>query len=154
MSRRRSNNESLFNIGLAPPVSSTQWNGSAAQCRDSGLIRPCAFFLCFSSLFFSPNLRGRAKKKTKCQKKNLPIVSYRRPKNLRDLLVSTSGSVAGSSGPKADGTFPCETSRCKTCEAVHNLDTVDCKEPYKVRGHFTLYFQLGGVLNQLRETRL
>ena len=68
---------------------------------------------------------------------DLPIVSYRRPKNLRDLLVSTSGSVAGSSGPKADGTFPCETSRCKTCEAVHNLDTVDCKEPYKVRGHFT-----------------
>ena len=68
---------------------------------------------------------------------DLPIVSYRRPKNLRDLLVSTSGSVAGSSGPKADGTFPCETSRCKTCEAVHNLDTVDCKEPYKIRGHFT-----------------
>ena len=67
---------------------------------------------------------------------DLSIVSYRRPKNLRDLLVSTSGSVAGSSGPKADGTFPCETSRCKTCEAVHNLDTVD-EEPYKVRGHFT-----------------
>ena len=31
---QRSNNGHLFNIGLAPPVSSTQWNGAAAQCTE------------------------------------------------------------------------------------------------------------------------
>ena len=31
---QRSNNERLFNIGVAPPVSSTQWTGAAAQCRE------------------------------------------------------------------------------------------------------------------------
>ena len=39
-------------------------------------------------------------------------------RNSHDLFVSTSGSVAGSSIPKANCTFPCETVRCKTCEAV------------------------------------
>ena len=29
-----SNNDRLFNIGVAPPVSSTQWTGAAAQCRE------------------------------------------------------------------------------------------------------------------------
>ena len=32
--RQRSNNECLFNIGVAPPVSSTQWTGAAVQCRE------------------------------------------------------------------------------------------------------------------------
>ena len=31
---QRSNNERLLNIGLAPPVSSTKWNGAAAQCKE------------------------------------------------------------------------------------------------------------------------
>ena len=31
---QRSNNERLFNIGVAPPVSSTQWTDAAAQCRE------------------------------------------------------------------------------------------------------------------------
>ena len=31
---QRSNNERLFNIGVAPPVSSTQWTGAAGQCRE------------------------------------------------------------------------------------------------------------------------
>ena len=34
---QRSNSECLFNFGVAPPVSSTQWTGATAQCRE---IRP------------------------------------------------------------------------------------------------------------------
>ena len=32
---QRSNNERLFNIGVAPPVSCTQWTGAATQCRET-----------------------------------------------------------------------------------------------------------------------
>ena len=32
-------------------------------------VRPCAFFSMFLVTFFSPNLRGRPEKKTKCPKK-------------------------------------------------------------------------------------
>ena len=55
---------------------------------------------------------------------DLPLVAYKRPRNLRDLL--TSRPRADPNGPSKDrpnGTFPCEVARCKTCEVVRNIET-------------------------------
>ena len=61
---------------------------------------------------------------------DLPVVAYRRPKNLRDLLICTKGKsnqsptvTTGSSASKdqpdeAYGTFQCRAPRCKTCSMI------------------------------------
>ena len=71
---------------------------------------------------------------------DLPLVAYKRPRNLRDLL--TSRPRADSNGPSKDrpnGTFPCEVARCKTCEVVRNIETFRYKtnNTHLVQEHFT-----------------
>ena len=59
---------------------------------------------------------------------DFPVVSYRRPKNLRNLLVSPSTEQSRKArSPQPDGTFPCNRPRCKTCERVHTIATL----PYR-----------------------
>ena len=71
---------------------------------------------------------------------DLPLVAYKRPRNLRDLL--TSRPRADPKGPSKDrpnGTFPCEVARCKTCENVCNIETFRYKtnDTHLVQEHFT-----------------
>ena len=71
---------------------------------------------------------------------DLPLVAYKRPRNLRDLL--TSRPQADPNGPSKDrpnGTFPCEVARCKTCEVVRNIETYRYKtnNTHLVQEHFT-----------------
>ena len=45
-----------------------------------------------------------------------PITAFRRPKNLRDLLVSA--TLKPSNFTSAQGTFPCQNKRCLTCKHI------------------------------------
>ena len=51
----------------------------------------------------------------------LPIVAYRRPKNLRDLLVSAELKTPDSC--QAQGSSPCGHPRCRTCQHIWTEDT-------------------------------
>ena len=71
---------------------------------------------------------------------DLPLVSYRRPKNLRDILVHTKPAHNCKSGNQGTqpGTYPCgSSSRCKTCAIVKNLtEVITGGNTYTIRGHF------------------
>ena len=71
---------------------------------------------------------------------DLPLVSYRRPKNLRDILVHTKPARNCKSGNQGTqpGTHPCgSSSRCKTFAIVKNLtEVVTGGNTYTIRGHF------------------
>ena len=71
---------------------------------------------------------------------DLPMVSYRRPKNLRDILVHTKPARNCKSGNRGTqpGTHPCgSSSLCKTCAIVKNLaEVVTGGNTYTIRGHF------------------
>ena len=47
---------------------------------------------------------------------NVPMVSFRKPKNLRNILVRASTSPNTTHRSKEAGFEPCSTSRCKTCQ--------------------------------------
>ena len=69
-----------------------------------------------------------------------PLVSYRRPRNLRNTLVHTS-PIVSSQDPSA-GTYPCGVARCKTCQHIKNLTSIglhNAASPskFEVRQHFT-----------------
>ena len=51
---------------------------------------------------------------------SLPIIAFRRPRNLRDLLVRAAISPNTSNPP---GNFRCEARRCKTCPILVTTDT-------------------------------
>ena len=51
----------------------------------------------------------------------LRIVAYRRPKNLRDLLVSAELKTPDSG--QAQGSSPCGHPRCRTCQHIRTEDT-------------------------------
>ena len=51
---------------------------------------------------------------------SLPIIAFRRPRNLRDLLVRAIVSPKNSDVP---GNFRCEARRCKTCPILVTTDT-------------------------------
>ena len=68
---------------------------------------------------------------------DFPFVSYRRPGNLRDLVLLSTEQSRKARAPQPDGTYPCDRPRCKTCERVHTIATL----PYRadrsisIRGH-------------------
>ena len=69
---------------------------------------------------------------------DFPLVSYRRPRNLRDLLVSPSTEQSRKArAPQPDGTFSCDKPRCKTCERVHTIATLPYGTDWSIsiRGH-------------------
>ena len=72
---------------------------------------------------------------------DLPLVSYRQPKNLRDILVHTKPAATQlqerKPGTQPD-TYPCgSSSRCKTCAIVKNLTVVITGgNTYTIRWHF------------------
>ena len=69
---------------------------------------------------------------------DFPLVSYRRPRNLRNLLVSPSTEqIRKARAPQPDGTFPCDRPRCKTCERVHTIATLPygADRSISIRGH-------------------
>ena len=47
---------------------------------------------------------------------NPPLVAYRRPYNLRDLLVRA--AVQRPAPPTTSGNVPCNCKRCKTCQLI------------------------------------
>ena len=69
---------------------------------------------------------------------NPPIIAFRRPRNLRDLLVRT--SLHTPAPPTDAGNYACKTPRCKTC---HILSTTTIFKSnvtgrrHKVRAHIT-----------------
>ena len=76
----------------------------------------------------------------------LPMVAYKRPSNLRDLLVHTRPrcnaprEAANQNFLSQSGTFACGSTRCKTCAMVKQLKEVpgDNEEVrHIIQGHFT-----------------
>ena len=61
-----------------------------------------------------------------------PFVSFRRSKNLKDLLVRTTPRYLGP--PNQPGTHPCKAPRCKTCPLVKTSDSLPLPCP---PGHYT-----------------
>ena len=69
---------------------------------------------------------------------DFPLVSFRRPRNLRDLLVSPSTEQSRKArAPQPDGTFPSDRPRCKTCERVHTVAALPygADRSISIRGH-------------------
>ena len=69
----------------------------------------------------------------------LPLVSYRRPKNLRDLLVKTTTPTARRSDNQPAGTHPCKAPRCKTYAMISSERTPvwDACQNHEVRRSFS-----------------
>ena len=82
-------------------------------------------------------------------------MSYRRPRNLRDLLVSPSTEQSRKpSAPQPDRTFPCNTRpRCGTCERVNAITTLSygANQSILIRGHHTC--QSASVVNLISCTQ-
>ena len=77
-----------------------------------------------------------------CQIFSDPLVSLRRPRNLRDLLVYTKPKTSEfSTGEcKLPGTYPCNIRRWKTCTYTRNLQAVQyraSRDTFTVKRHFT-----------------
>ena len=72
---------------------------------------------------------------------DLPIVAYKRPKNLRDLLVHTRPPRPARDKNTANGTRQCGSARCKTCAMVQNIQEIQfANQPGRrevIRGKFT-----------------
>ena len=68
----------------------------------------------------------------------LPLVSYRRPRNLRNLLVRTKPTTDRTSSLEA-GTYPCKTPRCKTCDMISakHETSWEADHRHRVRQHYT-----------------
>ena len=71
----------------------------------------------------------------------LPLVSYKRSRNLRDLLVHTKPVTQRSFTQQGaqTGTHPCNSLRCKTCSIIVDLTTIDinASPKHQVRGYYT-----------------
>ena len=67
-----------------------------------------------------------------------PLLSYRRPRNLRDLLVHTTCKNPDHRVHSAAGSYKCEHARCMTCATIVNLTRIELKsESRPIHGHFT-----------------
>ena len=67
-----------------------------------------------------------------------PLLSYRRPRNLRDLLVHTMCKNPDHRVHSAAGSYKCEHARCMTCATIVNLTRIELKsESRPIHGHFT-----------------
>ena len=68
---------------------------------------------------------------------DFPLVSYRRPRNLRDLVSPSTEQSRKARAPQPDGTFPCDRPRYKTCERVHSIATLPngADRSISIRGH-------------------
>ena len=65
----------------------------------------------------------------------LPLVSYRRDRNLRDILVH---SVQGSTSSSDAGSSPCRHPRCQTCKYITPQTVIQGpKSSYTIRDRFT-----------------
>ena len=64
-----------------------------------------------------------------------PLVSFRHSKNIRETLVHSSLAQASTS---QKGTFPCLSSKCKTCDFVDSTTIVSApKSEFHIKHHFT-----------------
>jgi hypothetical protein len=64
-----------------------------------------------------------------------PLVSFRDSKNIRETLVHSSLAQASTS---QNGTFPCLSSKCKTCDFVDSTTIVSApKSVFHIKHHFT-----------------
>ena len=62
------------------------------------------------------------------------LVSYKRAPNLRDLLIHTRPKKPFiTTGPTSSGTYPCNSSRCKTCASISNKSIITDS----INGRFT-----------------
>jgi hypothetical protein len=68
----------------------------------------------------------------------LPLVSYRRDRNLKDTLVHSAVSNKPINNNPVKGTFPCQRPRCKTCQHTSNdLALVAPNSTFTINQHFT-----------------
>ena len=69
-----------------------------------------------------------------------PLLSYRRPRNLRDILVHADNKALAPTGTNlVPGTFQCLHPRCKTCRSISNITAVATKTGRNrpIRDHMT-----------------
>ena len=69
---------------------------------------------------------------------NPPLVAYRRPPNLRDLLVRA--EVKTPTPPTPGDNAPCSSRRCKTCQLINHTNTFTSNtmgRKYTIRSQFT-----------------
>ena len=67
-----------------------------------------------------------------------PLLSSRRPRNLRAMLVHTTSKTTDHRVHSAAGSYKCEHARCMTCATIGNLTRIDLKsESRPIHGHFT-----------------
>ena len=72
--------------------------------------------------------------------KHPPLASYRRPRNLQDILVHKTQHATGCPVPPdlVAGTYKCEHARCLTCPVVCNRTAIEtCSGRRAITGHFT-----------------
>ena len=76
---------------------------------------------------------------------NPPLVAFRRPKNLRDLLVRA--NLQTPAPPTNTGNIACGNKRCKTCSVINNNSTFKSHatgREHKIRAHITCGAQYVG----------
>ena len=72
--------------------------------------------------------------------KHPPLASYRRPRNLQDILVHKTPHATGCPGPPnlVASTYKCEHARCLTCPVVCNRTAIQtCSGQRSITSHFT-----------------
>ena len=104
------------------------------MCRWSSLLPPLLPLL--KSVFPILGASERTKELF-----DLPIVAYKRPKNLRHLLVHTRPPRPARYKNTANGTHQCGSARCKTCAMVQDIQEIQfADQPGRrevIRGKFT-----------------
>ena len=69
-----------------------------------------------------------------------PLISYRRPKNLRDLIVRAKLPSDAPEETNVIGSHPCQSSRCKNCKNMTQTNTFTSnttKQTFKIRESIT-----------------
>ena len=127
--------EALLNTNRErAPVAHHEQKRTPLVCRWSSLLPPLQPLLKSAFPILAANERTK-------ELFDLLIVAYKRPKNLRDLLVHTRPPRTARDKNTANGTRQCGSARCKTCAMVQDIQEIQFADQpghrEVIRGKFT-----------------